>query len=141
MLHKCKLSLLRYLLLLYRTHLAFTLQYHKRPQPPVLNSGWKVAQSLEQGQNICVAFCSFFQVKTSVNTTKGKVFRGNRHHLPSTSSHLSRNIVHTLHEQRREYTTRLTTLVLSTIYTVGQLRCVLAQVFFLLCLKRPPCLP
>lgn len=28
-----KLSLLRYLLLLHRIYLAFTLQYHKRPQP------------------------------------------------------------------------------------------------------------
>lgn len=78
---------------------------------PVLNSGWKVAQSLEQGKNICMAFCSFFQVKTSVNTTKGKVLRRNRHYLPSTSSHLTMNIVHTLHKQRRKYTTRLTTLV------------------------------
>lgn len=97
---------------------------------PVLNSGWKEAQSLEQGQDICMAFCSFFQVETSVNT-RGKVFGKNRHHVPSTASYITRNITHTLHEQRRKYTTRLRTLVLSTIYTVGLLRCVLAQCFFL----------
>lgn len=99
---------------------------------PVLNSGWKVAQSLEQGQNICMAFCSCFQVLTSVNTTKWKVFRKNRHHLPSASSHIRRNLTTcTLYEQRRKYTSRLRILVLSTIYTVGHLRGVLAQGFSL----------
>lgn len=128
MLHKCKLSLLRYLLLLYRTHLAFTWQYHKRPSFKFRMEG---STELWAGAKYLHGFLFIFQVETSVSTTKGKVFRKNRHHLPSISSHMTRNIMHRLHEHRRKYTTRLRTLVLSTIYTVGQLRCVLAQGFFL----------
>lgn len=75
-------------------------------------------------------FVHFFKVKIFVNTPRGEFSRKNRHCLPSISSHLTSNVISVLHEQRTKCTIRLTSLVLSTVYTVEQCRCLLAKKFF-----------